>query len=95
MYTLEPEGIRLSASRFKEALIPYEEIRDIDIRKVSFLRSLFIGWDMFGTTVINKYMGYGGEPDHVMVIETNEALYLLRGDRLDEFISETKRRLTN
>jgi len=38
-------------------------------------------------------MGVEGDPLHVMMIETKEGRYLLRGDDLDKFIAEANERL--
>ena len=98
MYSLEPTGIYLSGPAptptglaEETKLIPYEEI--LDIRKINLAESIITGWNLLKPGLDEEYMGVEGDPLHVMMIETREGRYLLRGDDLDQFIAAAKARL--
>lgn len=91
MYTLDPTGIYLAGDFNSSKLIPYGDI--IEIKKISLAESVITGWNLLKPGLCETYMGVEGDPLHVMMIETKEGRYLMRGDDIDEFIAEANERL--
>jgi hypothetical protein len=96
MYTLDPSGIYLSgAVPGGEAtkLIPYGEIKG-DVVKLNLAEEILTGWNILKPGLSEEYMGVEGDPLHVMMIETDEGRYLMRGDDIDDFIAQANERLS-
>jgi hypothetical protein len=91
MYTLEPTGIWIAGDFGLTKLIPYEDI--IDIKKINLAESVITGWNLLKPGLSEEYMGVEGDPLHVMMIETAEGRYLLRGDDIDTFIAAANEKL--
>ena len=91
MFTLEPKGIYLAGDVRFSKLIPYEEI--VRIRKINLLQSIIMGLNPFQPGMSETYMGVCGDPFHLLLIETDIGGYLLRGEDLDTFIIEAKKRI--
>jgi hypothetical protein len=95
MYTLDPTGIYVSgATKAGEAskLIPYGDIKG-DLKKLNLAEEIITGWNLLKPGLSEEYMGVEGDPLHVIMIETDEGRYLLRGDNMDEFIAQANQRL--
>jgi hypothetical protein len=99
MYTLEPTGIYVSGAAkslqgYTEAskLIPYDEIKG-ELKKLNLAEEIITGWNLLKPGMSEEYMGVEGDPMHVIMIETEEGRYLLRGDDMDKFIAEANERL--
>jgi hypothetical protein len=93
MYSLDPTGIWIAGDFGQTKLIPYEEITGIS--KINLAESVLTGWNLLKPGLSETYMGVEGDPLHVMMIETKEGRYLLRGDDIDTFIAEAKARLSS
>ena len=97
MYTLEPTGIYVAGdfapTVVSEAskLIPYAEIKVI--RKINLAEEIITGWNLLKPGLSEKYMGVEGDPLHVIMIETEDGRYLLRGDDMDAFVDQANKRL--
>ena len=91
MYSLDPKGIWIAGDFGVSKLIPYEDITGIS--KINLAESILTGWNLLKPGLSEAYMGVEGDPLHVMMIETKEGRYLLRGDDLDRFIAEANERL--
>jgi len=94
MYTLDPTGIYVSgAARSLEGLteetrlIPYGDIKG-ELRKLNLAEEIITGWNLLKPGLSQEYMGAEGDPLHVILIETEEGRYLLRGDDMDAFIAQ-------
>jgi hypothetical protein len=97
MYTLDPTGIYVAGDfspAISEAskLIPYGDIKG-ELRKINLAEEIITGWNLLKPGLSEKYMGVEGDPLHVILIETDEGRYLLRGDDMDEFIVQANARL--
>jgi hypothetical protein len=91
MYSLDPKGIWIAGDFGTSKLIPYEDITEIS--KINLAESILTGWNLLKPGLSENYMGVEGDPLHVMMIETKDGRYLLRGDDLDKFIAEANERL--
>jgi hypothetical protein len=91
MYTLDPTGIWVAGDFGDSKLIPYGEI--LDLKKINLAESIITGWNLLKPGLSEEYMGVVGDPLHVMMIETKDGRYLMRGDDLDEFIPKAEERL--
>lgn len=94
MYSLDPKGIWIAGETVTgvhSKLIPYGEITGIS--KINLAESILTGWNLLKPGLSEAYMGVEGDPLHVMMIETKEGRYLLRGDDIDEFIAKANERL--
>jgi len=91
MYTLEPTGIWIAGDFGLTKLIPYGDITEI--KKISLAESVLTGLNPLKPGLSENYMGVEGDPLHVMLIETKDGRYLLRGDDIDKFIAEANERL--
>jgi hypothetical protein len=95
MYTLDPTGIYISgATKIGEEskLIPYGDIKG-DIKKLNLAEEIITGWNLLKPGLSEEYMGVEGDPLHVIMIETDEGRYLLRGDDMDDFIAKANAKL--
>jgi hypothetical protein len=99
MYTLDPSGIYVSGaarsgSGFTEEskLIPYGDIKG-ELKKLNLAEEIITGWNLLKPGLSEEYMGVEGDPLHVIMIETDEGRYLLRGDDMDAFIAKANERL--
>jgi hypothetical protein len=98
MYTLEPTGIYVSGAARgltyseESKLIPYGEIKG-ELKKLNLAEEIITGWNLLKPGLSEEYMGVEGDPLHVMMIETGEGRYLLRGDDIDDFIARANARL--
>jgi len=91
MYSLDPKGIWIAGDFGTSKLIPYEDITGIS--KINLAESILTGWNLLKPGLSENYMGVEGDPVHVMMIETKDGRYLLRGDDIDKFIAEANERL--
>ena len=91
MYSLDPKGIWIAGDFGTSKLIPYEDITEI--KKISLAESVLTSLNPLKPGLCESYMGVEGDPLHVMMIETKDGRYLLRGDDLDKFIAEANERL--
>ena|SRR5271156_2209672 len=91
MYTLDPTGIWIAGDFGRTKLIPYGEITEI--KKISLAESVLTGLNPLKPGLCETYMGVEGDPLHVIMIETKDGRYLLRGDDIDQFIAEANERL--
>jgi hypothetical protein len=91
MYTLEPTGIWVAGDFGLTKLIPYEEI--LGIRKINLAEEIITGWNLLKPGLSEEYMGVEGDPLHVIMIETADGRYLLRGDDMDAFVARAHERL--
>jgi hypothetical protein len=99
MYTLDPTGIYLSGAvtgigGFKEEskLIPYGDIKG-ELKKINLAEEIITGWNLLKPGLSEEYMGVEGDPLHVIMIETEEGRYLVRGDDMDAFVAQANARL--
>lgn len=92
MYTLEPTGIFVAGDFGDNKLIPYGEIKG-EVKKLNLAESIITGWNLLKPGLSEEYMGVEGDPLHVMMIETDEGRYLMRGDDIDDFIAKANARL--
>ena len=99
MYTLDPSGIYVSGAvaggnPYHEAskLIPYGEIKG-ELTKLNLAEQIITGWNLLKPGLDEEYMGVEGDPLHVIMIETGEGRYLLRGDDMDHFIAQANAKL--
>lgn len=99
MYTLEPTGIYVSgavtslAGYVEESkLIPYGDIQG-ELKKLNLAEEIITGWNLLKPGLSEEYMGVEGDPLHVILIETAEGRYLLRGDDMDAFVAQANERL--
>jgi hypothetical protein len=99
MYTLEPTGIYVSGpvttfQGYTEAskLIPYGEIKG-ELKKLNLAEEIITGWNLLKPGLSEEYMGVEGDPLHVVMIETEEGRYLVRGDDMDGFVAQANARL--
>jgi hypothetical protein len=95
MYTLDPEGIYVSgavAGREASKLIPYGDIKG-ELKKLNLAEQIITGWNLLKPGLDESFMGVEGDPLHVIMIETAEGRYLLRGDDMDEFIAQANAKL--
>lgn len=95
MYTLDPTGIYVSgAVKYTEAskLIPYGDIKG-ELKKINLAEEIITGWNLLKPGLSEEYMGVEGDPLHVIMIETDEGRYLLRGDDMDDFVAKANARL--
>ncbi len=100
MYTLEPTGIYVSGVATglggyaeNSKLIPYSEIKG-ELRKLNLAEEIITGWNLLKPGLSEEYMGVEGDPLHVIMIETAEGRYLLRGDDMDGFVAKANERLS-
>jgi hypothetical protein len=93
MYSLDATGIWMAGDFARTKLIPYEEI--IQIRKISLAESVLTGLDLLKPGLCETYMGVEGDPLHVIMIETKDGRYLLRGDEMDKFVADAHDRLSS
>jgi hypothetical protein len=75
----------------RSKLIPYEEI--IEIKKITLAESVLTGLNPLKPGLCETYMGVEGDPLHVILIETKDGRYLLRGDDMDKFVADANERL--
>jgi len=95
MYTLDPTGIYISgATKIGEEskLVPYGDIKG-EIRKINLAEEIITGWNILKPGLSEEYMGVEGDPLHVIMIETEEGRYVLRGDDMDEFVAKANAKL--
>ncbi len=99
MYTLDPKGISVSgaarsAQGFTEEskLIPYGDIKG-ELKKLNLAEEIITGWNLLKPGLSEEYMGVEGDPHHVILIETDEGRYLLRGDDMDAIVAQAHERL--
>ena len=92
MYTLEPTGIWVAGDFGLTKLIPYGDIKG-DLRKINLAEEIITGWNLLKVGLSEEYMGVEGDPLHVIMIETADGRYLLRGDDMDDFVSKANERL--
>ena len=100
MYTLDPEGIYVSgaANSFgqpfveESKLIRYADIKG-DLKKLNLAEEIITGWNLLKPGMSEEYMGVEGDPLHVIMIETAEGRYVLRGDDMDGFIAQANAKL--
>jgi hypothetical protein len=99
MYSLDPTGIYISGAvatfePLQEAskLIPYGEIKG-ELRKLNLAEEIITGWNLLKPGLSEKYMGVEGDPLHVIMIETAEGRYVVRGDDMDDFVAKANARL--
>jgi hypothetical protein len=99
MYTLDPTGIYLSGAAVglgglaeETKLIPYGEIKG-ELKKLNLAEEMITGWNLLKPGLCEEYMGVEGDPLHVIMIETAEGRYLLRGDDMDAFVAQANERL--
>src|ERR1700722_15146967 len=86
MYTLDPAGIWIAGDFGTSKLVPYEAITGIS--KINLAESILTGWNILKPGLSESYMGVEGDPLHVIMIETKEGRYLLRGDDMDDFVAK-------
>ena len=91
MYTLDATGIFMEGDFNLSKLIPYEDI--IEIKKISLAESVLTGMNLLKPGLCETYMGVQGDPLHVILIETKDGRYLVRGDDMDRFVAEANERL--
>jgi hypothetical protein len=99
MYTLDPTGIYVSGAASslrglaeESKLIPYEDIKG-ELKKLNLAEEIITGWNLLKPGLSEEYMGVEGDPLHVIMIETEEGRYLLRGDDMDDFIAKANAKL--
>jgi len=99
MYTLDPTGIYVSGAGSgiggyveESKLIPYGDIKG-EVKKLNLAQEIITGWNLLKPGLSEEYMGVEGDPLHVMMIETDEGRYLLRGDDMDDFIAKANAKL--
>jgi hypothetical protein len=99
MYSLEPTGIYVSGPApslnglvEESKLIPYGDIQG-ELKKINLAESIITGWNLLKPGLSEAYMGVEGDPLHVIMIETREGRYLLRGEDMDKFVAEANERL--
>ena len=99
MYTLEPMGIYVSGAAVgiagyeeESKLIPYGEIKGV-LKKLNLAEEIITGWNLLKPGLSEEYMGVEGDPLHVIMIETADGRYLLRGDEMDAFVAQANSRL--
>jgi hypothetical protein len=99
MYSLEPTGIYVSGAipsygglSEESKLIPYGEIKG-ELKKLNLAEEIITGWNLLKPGLSEEYMGVEGDPLHVIMIETADGRYLLRGDDMDDFIAKANARL--
>ncbi len=95
MYTLDPTGIYISgATKIGEEskLVPYGDIKG-DVRKINLAEEILTGWNILKPGLAEEYMGVEGDPLHVIMIETEEGRYVLRGDDMDDFVAKANAKL--
>ena len=93
MYTLDATGIYIAGDFGDSKLIPYGDI--MQIKKLNLAEEIITGWNLLKPGLCEEYMGVVGDPLHVMMIETRDGRYLLRGDDIDKFVAEANERLTS
>jgi len=98
MYSLDPTGIYVSGAAHglgafaeESKLIPYGDI--ISIKKINLAEEIITGWNLLKPGLDEAYMGVEGDPLHVVMIETQDGRYLIRGDEEDKFVAEANARL--
>lgn len=98
MYSLDPKGIYVSGAAHgigpfveESKLIPYEDI--LSIKKINLAEEIITGWNLLKPGLDEAYMGVEGDPLHVVMIETQDGRYLIRGDDEDKFVAEANARL--
>jgi hypothetical protein len=98
MYSLDPTGIYISGAAHgvgafveESKLIPYGDI--LNIKKINLAEEIITGWNLLKPGLVEAYMGVEGDPLHVVMIETREGRYLIRGDDEDKFVAEANARL--
>jgi hypothetical protein len=99
MYTLDPTGIYVSGAAAslrglaqESKLIPYGAIKG-ELKKLNLAEEIITGWNLLKPGLSEEYMGVEGDPLHVILIETGEGRYLLRGDDMDAFVDQANKRL--
>jgi hypothetical protein len=100
MYTLDPTGIYVSGAvnrplgglEEESKLIPYGDIKG-ELKKLNLAQEIITGWNLLKPGLCEEYMGMEGDPLHVIMIETDEGRYLLRGDDMDAFMAKANARL--
>jgi hypothetical protein len=99
VYSLEPTGIYVSGAAVgvvgyaeESKLIPYGDIKG-ELKKLNLAQEIITGWNLLKPGLSEEYMGVEGDPLHVIMIETDEGRYLLRGDDMDTFIAQANERL--
>jgi hypothetical protein len=95
MYTLDPTGIYVSGATGigeESKLIPYGDIKGA-VRKINLAEEIITGWNLLKPGLSEEYMGVEGDPLHVIMIETEEGRYVLRGDDMDDFVAKANARL--
>jgi hypothetical protein len=99
MYTLDPTGIYVSGAASslrglaeESKLIPYGDIKG-ELRKINLAEEIIAGWNLLKPGLSEEYMGVEGDPLHVILIETEEGRYLLRGDDMDDFVAKANAKL--
>jgi hypothetical protein len=92
MYTLDSTGIYIAGDFAANKLIPYGDIKG-DLKKLNLAEEIIIGWNLLKPGLSEEYMGVEGDPLHVIMIETEEGRYLLRGDDMDDFIAKANAKL--
>ena len=100
MYSLEPTGIYVSGAAIRlvgyeeeSKLIPYGDIKG-SLKKLNLAEEIITGWNLLKPGLSEEYMGVAGDPLHVIMIETAQGRYLLRGDDMDAFVTQANERLT-
>jgi len=92
MYTLDPTGIYIAGDLAANKLVPYGDIKG-DIRKINLAEEIITGWNLLKPGLSEEYMGVEGDPLHVIMIETEEGRYVLRGDDMDDFVAKANAKL--
>ena len=99
MYTLDPQGIYVSGATKsvgpyveESKLIPYGDIKG-EVTKLNLAEEIITGWNLLKPGLDEEYMGVEGDPLHVIMIETAEGRYLLRGDDMDAFVAQANAKL--
>ena len=92
MYTLEPTGIWVAGDFGLTKLIPYGDIIG-ELKKINLAEEIITGWNLLKPGLCEEYMGVEGDPLHVIMIETAEGRYLLRGDDMDAFVAQANQRV--
>jgi hypothetical protein len=99
MYSLDPTGIYLSGAAKgpgpyveESKLIPYGDIKG-ELKKLNLAEEIVTGWNLLKPGLSGEYMGVEGDPLHVIMIETDEGRYLLRGDDMDDFLAKANAKL--
>ncbi len=99
MYSLDPTGIYVSGASTtysgtleESKLIPYGDIKG-NLKKLNLAEEIITGWNLLKPGLSEEYMGVEGDPLHVIMIETAEGRYLLRGDDMDDFVTKANAKL--